>query len=113
MSRQESRMAEPDTVALCIPHGAAAGPPIAFIDDHEFCHIHALSKDGGIHLTLPPALARRAVALRWAEPHLVARAGLMPETHVLVYLPRNDAEIEIVWGLILASFRFALRTLEP
>ena len=100
-------MAAPDTVALWLPHAVAHGPASAFIDDHEFCHIHPLP-EGSIHLTLPPTLVRRAIEFGWAEPHTLAVAGLMAETLVMVYAPRDDGEAGVVWNLIMASFRFAL-----
>src|SRR5271165_4871038 len=39
---QQSRMASPDCHALSLPDEFSAGPPGAFIVDHEFCHLHAL-----------------------------------------------------------------------
>jgi hypothetical protein len=52
VSERESRMAVAETRALCIPDERARGPTEAFIDDHEFCHVHPLP-GGSLHLTLP------------------------------------------------------------
>jgi len=103
---QESRLAAPDTIALWIATSSVCGPAEAFIDDHEFCHIHCLP-EGGIHLTLPSNLARRAEKYGWAEPHILARAGIVPDTLVLVYAPRDERELDAVWRLVVASFHFA------
>jgi hypothetical protein len=99
-------MASPKSRALCLPDECAAGPPDAFIDDHEFCHLHPLP-EGSIHLTLPKDLREWVVQLGWAEQHPVSRAGVMPETLVMVYAPRNTKELGIVLMLIWSSYQFA------
>ena len=103
---QESRMASPQSLALSLPDRFAAGPPEAFIDNHEFCHLHPLP-EGGIHLTLPGDIRRSAVAKGWAEPHPAARLGIMPQALVLVYAPRNARELATVLELISISYEFA------
>ena len=45
---KQSRMASPKSRALCLPDRCASGPREAFIDDHEFCHLHPLPE--GRHL---------------------------------------------------------------
>jgi hypothetical protein len=37
----------------------------------------------------------------------VARRGLIPATAVMVYAPRDAAELDAVAALLLASYRFA------
>src|SRR5206468_2976869 len=37
---RQSRMAASGVLALCLPDICAGGPPDAFIDGHEFCHLH-------------------------------------------------------------------------
>jgi hypothetical protein len=103
---KQSRMASPESRALSLPDAFASGPASAFIDAHEFCHLHPLP-EGSIHLTLPKDLRKRAVHLGWAEQHPVARVGVMPETLVMVYAPRNYDELEIVLKLVWSSYQFA------
>lgn len=103
---KQSRMASPKSRALCLPDRCAGGPQDAFIDDHEFCHLHPLP-EGSIHLTLPNPLRDQMVELGWAEQHPVARAGAMPKTLVLVYAPRDRAELAIALHLIWSSCQFA------
>ena len=103
---KQSRMASPKSRALCLPDRCASGPQEAFIDDHEFCHLHPLP-EGSIHLTLPNPLRDQAVDLGWAEPHPVARVGVMPKTLVLVYAPRDPMELEIAFHLVWSSCQFA------
>jgi hypothetical protein len=104
---KQSRMASPDCHALTLPDELSAGPPRAFIVDHEFCHLHPLP-DGSIHLTLPKRVRERAIRRGWAEQHLVSRAGILPETLVLVYAPRNATELAIVMDLVWQSYQFAM-----
>jgi len=100
-------MASPDTRALWLPDEAAFGPSEAFIDDHEFCHLHALPA-GSVHLTLPAALMRQSVELGWAESHPIVLSGLPFKQIVMVYAPRTDDELDVVMMLVNASRSFAL-----
>src|SRR5687767_3591544 len=72
---RQSRVAPPQSCALYLPGPAPAGPPDAFTDDREFCHLHA-PPEGSVHLTLPPAAVESIVALGWAERHPIHRLGL-------------------------------------
>ena len=48
-----------------------------------------------------------AVAAGWAEPHRVASRGLIPPTAVMLYAPRDVAELEVIEALVRASRAFA------
>jgi phospholipase/carboxylesterase len=52
-------------------------------------------------LVLPAELAHEVVEKGWGEPHPVSAS-------MTVYGPRDEAELEVVWRLLLASYRFAL-----
>jgi hypothetical protein len=56
---------------------------------------------------LPPQTARAAIDAGWAELHPVARMGLLPETAVMLYAPRDEGELAVIEQLIQASHRFA------
>jgi len=103
---KESRMATRGTCALCLPDMYADGPRDAFIDHNEFCHLHSVP-EGTIHLTLPDLLRDAIVELGWAEPHPAVRSGVMPQTLVTVYAPRNSQELGVVLQLIGYSWQFA------
>ena len=102
---RQSRMASAQCRALCVSDTMAGGPPEAFIDGHEFCHIHPLP-EGCIHLTLPGTVIERVVALGWAERHPVHGLGLL-KSLVMVYAPRNADELDVVAKLIESSRLFA------
>lgn len=103
---RQSRMAGPRTCALSVPDELARGAPEAYIDQHEFCHLHPLP-DGTIHLTLPQPFCGHIMGLGWAEPHPLAGAGLSPRL-VMVYSPRDLAEVETLLGFVAISHCFAI-----
>ena len=74
--------------------------------EREFAHLHP-GRDQSLHATLPPELASAAIDAGWAELHPVARRGLIPPTTVMLYAPRDENELEIVYDLVLAAYRFA------
>jgi uncharacterized protein (TIGR00369 family) len=83
------------------PH-AAKGPAEAFQRGSEFGHLHP-EHDGSLHLNLPPALYDEVLRAGWGEPHPIS--GTM-----LVFGPRDEAELEIVWRLVCASYNWATAT---
>jgi phospholipase/carboxylesterase len=102
---RQSRMAPPGTAALFLPDDLARGVREAYIDQHEFCHLHP-PPEGTIHLTLPQPVHRQVVELGWGEPHPMAGSGLSPNL-VLIYGPRDVEELEIVLGLVVICRSFA------
>lgn len=55
-------------------------------------------------------LPAEAVEAGWAEPHPVALRGLIPPTAVMLYAPRDEAELDVIEGLVRASHAFARPT---
>lgn len=77
-----------------------------FMIEHEFAHIHPPS-DGSLHMTLPPSIVDRAVEQGWAERHPLAGKHGFPENIVMVYGPRDEAELRVVTSLVHASHQHA------
>jgi len=102
---KQSRMASPGCHALYLADACALGPPAAFIDGHEFCHIHPLP-EGSIHLTLPGVLLDQVVRLGWGEPHPISKFGLFTSL-LTVYAPRDREEIDTLFALVQQSCEFA------
>jgi phospholipase/carboxylesterase len=107
VKQRESRVATAETCALSLPEELALGPAEAFIDDHEFCHIHPLP-EGTIHTVLPPQLRDEAIRSGWAEPHPLAGVGFFPRTLIAIYAPRCGEELNVVMALVQAAYDFAL-----
>jgi Family of unknown function (DUF5519) len=103
---RHSAVSVPGARALVLADDAATGPPEAFIRGREFAHLHP-GPDWSLHLALPSPLADRAVARGWAELHPLARTTEVPGSLVMVYAPRDNDELEVVWWLVRASYEFA------
>lgn len=107
VSTGPSRVSVPGARAFLLDRAAAAGPDEAFIvpETGEFAHLHPAS-DGSLHLALPDALAYDALAKGWAVAHPLA--GVRVTTGlVLVFGPRDADELEIVAGIVAASYAYA------
>jgi luciferase-like monooxygenase len=103
---QPSRISVPGARALVLGPDEPAGPPEAFMIGREFAHLHP-APDHSLHAMLPPEWANAAVAAGWAEPHPVALRGLIPPTAVMLYAPRDEAELDVIERLVRASHAFA------
>ena len=106
VSEEPSRISVPGARALVLPPGEPAGPPEAFFIDREFAHLHP-APDHSLHAMLPIETAGEAVAAGWAEAHPVALRGLIPRTAVMLYAPRDEAELDVIESLVRASHAFA------
>jgi phospholipase/carboxylesterase len=86
---------------------AAAGPEDAFMApaSGEFAHLHPAA-DGSLHVVLPIALAYDALAKGWARAHPLAGIQATPGL-VMIFGPRDAAELEIVAGVVEAAHRYA------
>lgn len=103
---QQSRLAAPEIQALALPDSVARGPADAFIDDHEFCHLHP-SPEGSAHLSLPGPISSRIVECGWAEPHPSVQAGFLRRPIFMAYAPRDTEELEVVLNLVKVAYQFA------
>ena len=99
VSLAPSLVSVPGARAFVLDEATTQGPPEAFQAGREFAHIHP-AHDGSLHLTLPPPLYDEVVRKRWGEPHPLS--GTM-----MAYGPRDREELEVVWSLVEASYRFA------
>jgi hypothetical protein len=99
-----SQVSEPSSVALRLHR--PSGPWEAFLHPSrdEFAHVH---RAGFLHLTLPRPLIAPLVRTGWAEPHPISRRPQWPDTIVMLYAPRDDAELAVVAAALRASWRQA------
>jgi len=84
----------------------ALGPPEAFMIGQEFAHLHPVY-DGSLHMMLPLDIAEEVVTKGWGEVHPAVRRGAMPPNTMMIYGPRDEAELEIVWQIVQRSYAFA------
>lgn len=80
--------------------------PGAFMVGGEFAHLHPPG-DGSLHLMLSEEDADEVIAKGWGELHPAAREGLIPGAALMIYGPRDEGELDVVWRIIEASYRLA------
>jgi phospholipase/carboxylesterase len=93
----------PHARSLFIPDGIGSGPDEAFQRGREWAHIHP-HHDGSLHLTLPESFKDEVEKAAWGVRH--------PEQNsILIYGPRDRAELELIWQLVQLSYAYATGTL--
>jgi phospholipase/carboxylesterase len=87
--------------------GPRRGPDDAFLvpDAGEFAHVHP-GHDGSMHLALPMPLAADVIARGWGVAHPLAGVRLTPGM-VMLFGPRDTAELETVVGVVTAAHAWA------
>ena len=103
---ERSGISVPGARALVLEAGAARGPETSFMVGREFAHLHP-SPDESLHMVLPRDVASAAIDAGWAEPHPLAARMHGPSIAVMVFAPRDDAEVDVVAGLVETSYRYA------
>jgi phospholipase/carboxylesterase len=85
----------------------APGPLDAFLVPPvgEFAHLHP-EYDGSLHLALPAELSADAVAKGWAVAHPLGGLRVTPGM-VMVFGPRDEAELEVVTAIVDCSHAYA------
>ena len=83
------------------------GPDEAFLvpSAGEFAHLHP-AHDGSLHLSLPMPQAADVLEKGWGVAHPLAGVRLTPGM-VMVFGPRDDAELDTVTGIVTASYDYA------
>ncbi|KAI1105674.1 hypothetical protein F4804DRAFT_117921 [Jackrogersella minutella] len=72
----------------------------------EFAHPHG---EGSTHLVLSLVDAAKAIETGWAERHRMSGVGkLIPWGFVMIYAPRNEAELQVWKEFMVASARYTL-----
>jgi phospholipase/carboxylesterase len=106
VSERESLISIPGARALWLDDSVPKGSDEAFIIEREFAHVHPQT-DASMHLQLPLELVVVALGAGWVEPHVAVWNGLAPANTVLLYAPRTEDELEVIFGLVQESYRFA------
>ncbi len=100
-----SLISVPGTIALFVPEDHDCNPQGCLIG-REFAHIHP-AVDGSFHMMLEPSDAELVLERGWGEPHLLARTGRVPPNTLMIYAPRDEAEVDIVLQIAKAAYRYA------
>jgi phospholipase/carboxylesterase len=106
VTSRQSAISVPGARGLMVRPGDRASQDAFLVPSAgEFAHLHP-TYDGSLHVALPAAQAADAIDKGWAVAHPLAGVRLTPGM-VLVYGPRDDAELETVTGIVAASHAFA------
>jgi hypothetical protein len=100
------RLTVPGADGLALAEEFALGQAEAFIMGREFACLRGAG-DGSVHLTLYPEWGAEVLRQGWAEIFPLALYGLIPPQNTIVYAPRDEAELEVVWRILTASYFFA------
>ena len=90
-----------------VMHDAAACNHDAFMIGREIAHIHPKPDNGSMHVQLPENDALEVVAKGWGEHHTLVDLGRRPVGLVMVYSPRDAAELVIIKSIIGRSYEYA------
>lgn len=108
----ESWISVPGSRAFLLDASVSKGRPEAFFGPTtEFAHIHP-AHDGSLHAKLPAADAEKIMAAGWGEPHPMAARHGPPINNVMLYGPRDEAELATLLAILRRSYDFGLGSVE-
>jgi phospholipase/carboxylesterase len=101
-----SHVSVPGARAFHLDAEHAKGSTEAFMMGTEFAHLHP-EYDGSLHVKLPEAMARQVIERGWGEFHPMAAQGAIPPTTLMVFGPRDEAEVDTIFSIVRASYEEA------
>ncbi|HAQ59968.1 MAG TPA: phospholipase [Microbacterium sp.] len=78
-------------------------PALPDIFRGEWGHIHP-ADDGSLHLNLPTRVADKLIELGWGEYHYVVTEGLIPPIVIMLYGPRDEAELAVACAVVETAY---------
>ncbi len=106
VERRPSIISVPGAEALWLLEEGGHSCAEAFMRENEFAHVHP-PYDGSLHMMLPEGDVPELFERGWGEHHPLVPAGRAPPSCVMVFGPRDQGELEVILGLIDASYKFA------
>jgi Family of unknown function (DUF5519) len=106
VTERDSAISVKGARAFWLDQELVKGPEDSLIIEHEFAHIHP-RPDSSWHLQLPYELALLTVSAGWGRIHTVVWLGDAPANSMMLYSPRNEEEMEVIWSLVEESYRYA------
>jgi hypothetical protein len=98
----DSLVSVPGARALFLPACGRCNTRFGFMRGREFAHVHP-ADDGSFHMVLAPDDVATVLLHGWGELHPLVPSGRILPTAVMVYAPRDDAEIDTVLTIVAAS----------
>jgi len=106
VTERDSAISVKGARAFWLDEQLVKGPADSLIIEREFAHIHP-RPDSSWHLQLPYDLAMLTVSAGWGEIHPVVWVGDAPANSMMLYSPRTEEELEVIWTLVEESYRYA------
>ena len=106
VDNEESGISVPGARALVLHDGATCNHQ-AFMIGREFAHIHPHPDNGSMHVKLPAEDALDVIDKGWGESHYLVTQGHLPVGLVMVFSPRDEAELETVKTIVGCSYEYA------
>lgn len=106
VDNQTSGISVPGSRALVLHDGTSCNHD-AFMIGREFAHIHPHPDNGSMHAMLPKEDALAVIETGWGESHYLVTQGQLPIGLVLIFSPRDEAELETVKTIINRSYAYA------
>ena len=105
VTEQDTRISVPTTRAMWLDEKVPVAHDDAFMPppgSREFCHMHL---DGSIHAVVDNAVEDEIIDKGWGKRHPLYTSHGVKE--VIVYAPRNEAEIEVLKSVVVKSYEYA------
>lgn len=106
VANEHSKISVPGARALVLHDGAECNHE-AFMVGREFAHIHPHPDNGSMHVKLSAKDAKAVVDAGWGEDHYLVTQGHYPPGLIMVFSPRDDAELDVVKQIVAQSYTFA------
>ena len=106
VNNEPSGISVPGARALVMHEGVECNHQ-AFMVGREFAHIHPHPDNGSMHVKLPADEAQHVVDTGWGEDHYLVTQGHYPKGLIMVFSPRDDAELEEVKKIVTKSYNYA------
>lgn len=105
VEQRASIISVPGARALWLVDDAGTAPAHVFIRGREFGHVHP---DLSLHVALPRRQAEATISTGWGEWHPWSLDGRAGAWVVLLYAPRNAAEVHVAERIVRCSWQQAI-----
>ena len=106
VNNEHSGISVPGARALVLHKGCDCNHE-AFMIGREFAHIHPHPDSGSMHLNVSAEDAGEIFSAGWGEDHFLVTMGHFPKGLIMVFSPRDIAELEVVKKIVARSYEFA------
>ena len=106
VNNEPSGISVPGARALVLHEGVECNHQ-AFMIGREFAHIHPHPDNGSMHVKLTAEEAEYVVGAGWGEDHYLVTQGHYPKGLIMVFSPRDDAELEEIKKIVSKSYDYA------